>query len=150
MKRALIVAAILLVLAGSALGAGSAGTCDAGVFQGPQHFGMIKHTCTFTSDDTTGAIPNTTVVLGGYLTRVTTDPGTLTDLYDIVLNGPLGADIMGGALANRSTTSTQNAYPLAPDGTTIVTPPVYGTYTFVFTNNTATSQTLTIEVYVQR
>lgn len=141
----------ILAFTGIVFAAGSAGSCNAGAFLGQQRDGRMMYTCTFTGDDATGAIPDTTVTLNGYILKVVTDPGnSLTDNYDIVMNGPYGSDVMGGALANRDTTSSETAFAYAQDGTTVVYPWAYGTHTLVFTNNTDTTSSLTLYIYVQR
>ena len=67
--------------------------------------------------------------LRGFITRVTTNPGTTapTDDYDIVLNDEDGVDVMAGALANRDTANSE---------TVIISDPPYidSELTLVITN----------------
>ena len=61
-----------------------------------------------------GAKPNK---LTGFIVKVDTNPDDVaapTDLYDIVLNNADGIDVMAGALANRSTSNSEQAIPSDP------------------------------------
>lgn len=67
------------------------------------------------TDDTAGttvALAETDV-LGYFLCSMETNPGATapTDDYDIVINTAGGADLLGGAGANRDTANTEIAYP---------------------------------------
>jgi hypothetical protein len=67
------------------------------------------------ADDTDGSVPTDTVSgINGYIVRVVTDPGATapTDDYDIELKDQWGCDVMGGALADRDTTATEQAMPI--------------------------------------
>ena len=56
----------------------------------------------------------------GYVVRVTTVPdggGTQPSAYSCTLADASGVDVLGGALATRSTTAAQQAFPLTPNST---------------------------------
>jgi len=60
---------------------------------------------------------------GAYITRVVTDPGTTapTPDYDITLTDVDSYDVMGGTLADRHTTTTQQVVPTVhSDGTNTI------------------------------
>lgn len=77
-------------------------------------FGIRKITLSWLSDDAAGTVAGTVGAIPekvqGLIQRVVTVPGSPapTDLYDIVLNDANGADVMNGALANRSTSAVEN------------------------------------------
>lgn len=73
---------------------------------------VISFTITDKAAGTTVAIAETDV-LGYWLCSMETNPGTTApqDNYDIVINSAGGADILGGAGANRDQTNTEIAYP---------------------------------------
>lgn len=74
-------------------------------------------TFSVTGDSAAGTVPNTSTTVGetaGYwLCAMETDPGATapTALYDITILSANGADLLGGAGANRSATVTEIAYP---------------------------------------
>lgn len=77
-------------------------------------FGIRKIKLSWLSDDAAGTVAGTVGAIPekvqGLIQRVVTVPGSPapTDLYDIVLNDANGADVMNGALANRSTSAVEN------------------------------------------
>lgn len=104
---------------------------------------IYETTFTCTGDASTGAFPSTFTGedINGVVFCVKTNPGTApTDDYDIVLNDADGIDIMGGNLADRDTSSSEEAYP-KKTGT------VKGPITPVITNNTNASAVVVIRVY---
>lgn len=98
---------------------------------------------------TVGSVPSTetTWPIDGYVFLVITNPGGTapTALYDIVLNDTSGFDIMGGELANRSDTVTEQAVPKISSvyGSRFVS----GKLTFVLTGNSVSAGTGTVEIY---
>lgn len=92
---------------------------------------------TATSTDITAAIA------GYYLAMVVTNPGTTvpTNAYDIVLNDADGVDVMAGALVDRSSTASEQAFP------PVTSRPVTGALTLVITNNIVASATGTVVLY---
>lgn len=76
-------------------------------------------------------------IVNGQLIMMITDPTTSapTDNYDIAVTVQ-GADILGGAGANRDTTTTEIAYPSATVGAVVypVQPAVYDNISFAITN----------------
>ncbi len=69
------------------------------------------------TSDADGEVDGTTgcqITINGYVMQVVTDPSATapTTLYDIVLLDEFGVDVMGGSLANRSATATEQAVTL--------------------------------------
>ena len=118
MKKLILSAIILLILAPiMAMGAGT-GTYTTSyntVWDNTSSLAKIKVLTVSITDDTAG----TTValaendVLGYFLCSMETNPGATapTDDYDIVINTAGGADLLGGAGANRDTANTEIVYP---------------------------------------
>lgn len=112
----------------------------------------------WTSDDATGAVEAATnaavtkIVTGKWLLQAQTKPtsgGTApTDNYDIVLNDDLSMDVMGGTLANRSSTLTQVALPY-PGSLTYAPVPVKGALTLSITN-AGNAKKGTVYLYLSR
>lgn len=99
---------------------------------------------------TVGSVPSTVTTwpIDGYIFLVVTTPsvGTApTALYDIVLNDTAGFDVMGGELANRSDTVTEQAVPKISSvyGSRFVS----GKLTFVLTGNSVSAGAGTVEIY---
>jgi hypothetical protein len=126
--------------------------------------GNIKtFSITFTASADNATIPNYTIstaltptlmnyMKGFWIYTVQTDPGSTgpTAAYDIVINDVHGMDIMGGALADRSATATENVFPkfnqssasYAPlDGTTLV---------IAVSNNLVNSATSTLKFFLSK
>lgn len=104
---------------------------------------MQKVVISWTADDANGSVPNLSLSLKGYLIQAVTNPGSTapTDNYDLVINDADGADICGGALANRDTANSEcvvfNPAPFAD-----------GSQTVVWSNNSVNSATGTLTLYV--
>lgn len=112
-------------------------------------------TLSFVGDASTGSVPNTSVVLRGRLVKVVTNPGSTapTANYDMTLgdSSDSALDVLGGALANRHTSTTEQVYPLiAGSPGTVSSVPVYlnGTYTFTLSNNSQASATGDVIFYL--
>lgn len=98
---------------------------------------------------TDGSFTATEISLGGFVSKVVTNPGSTapTDNYDITCGDPSDTtlDVFGGALANRDTANTEQAYTVISGATM----PVYAsTCTLQITNNSVNGATGTIEFYV--
>ena len=97
-------------------------------------------------DDTTA------VDLKGYILEVVTVPDSTAggdypnDNYDVTLTTELGDDIMGGAIANRDTTSTERAQPLS-ESDNEVTPVIDGTLILDVTGNTVNGAKGSVIIY---
>jgi len=115
--------------------------------------GIIDIMLDWLADDTDGSVPDTDIKwpIGGILSHVTTNPGATapTDLYDIVLEDRDGVDVMGGALGNRATATSEVAYPKEPAGAVNMNGvPVLGELTFKLTNNSVNSALGTVRLTV--
>jgi hypothetical protein len=101
------------------------------------------------ADDTDGSVPSDTVNgILGYVVRVITDPGATapTDDYDITLTDAYGCDVMGGALADRDTTATEQAMPIIGGASTGAL--VLDSLTVNITGNSVNSATGTVYVLI--
>lgn len=155
MKR-LSILAILLVLLMPAM-AFSVGTGTYTTSYNPDQATNYKHKVLTVSitDDTAG----TTValaendVLGYLLCSMETNPGSTapTDDYDIVVNTAGGADLLGGAGANRDTANTEIAYPTV-DATTgqKACVPINGALSLVLSGNSVNNATTVIKLFLTR
>jgi Na+/serine symporter len=104
--------------------------------------GIRKVTFSWTSDASTGNVTGVSEVIHGKIIRVVTNPGATapTANYDVVLNDADGVDVMGAALADRHTTTSEQVIPDPPVG-------VHGAISPVVTN--AGNEKLgTIVIYV--
>lgn len=84
--------------------------------------GVKRCTLSWTSDASGDATFTTSRDITGWIILVETDPGATapTDDYDVVLNNANGADVMGGALADRDTSNTERAMPLVNGNYSVV------------------------------
>jgi hypothetical protein len=114
---------------------------------------------TFTASADNATIPNYTTTTtdqnfmkGYWIFGVETDPGSTgpTDNYDVVINNAASRDIMGGALSNRDSSTTEFAMALAADGVTKYSPPVDGALTIAVSGNSVNSATSSIKLYLFR
>lgn len=104
---------------------------------------------TLTGDDATGAMPDTTLEMTGFLIKVVTNPGSTapTDNYDVAINDEHGADVAAGQLTNRSNTASQIVHLVSVSSGP--TPPfVCGTHTMVITNTSVNSATIVMDLYL--
>lgn len=108
---------------------------------------------TWTADASAATVPATASnkSIDGYVIQVVTNPGSTapTDDYDITLTNSDGADVMGGALANRDTANSEIAIPKV-DGTNYADAWVSGTLTLNISNNSVNSATGVVRVYIKR
>jgi len=89
--------------------------------------------------------------IDGYVYMVVTDPGTTAPqaLYDLTLTDAYGLDIMGGALADRSATVTQQAFPALLTGV-YGSRRVNGRLTLNLTNNNVNAATGVVDIFFYR
>lgn len=149
MKRILALAAVL-ALAVFAADARAAGSVSQTITKQPGGVSVLTFTCT--ADSSGGSYPSTatTVPIYGYVFLVVTNPGSTapTDNYDIVLNDADGIDVMGGMLANRDTSTSEQAVPKIDSTNSIYGPRYVGsTLTLVITNNSVNSAGTVVSVY---
>lgn len=82
---------------------------------GIQHY-VLEFSMTTATAITSGftSLESTPYRIDGYVIKAVTNPGTEApqDNYDITLTDSEGCDCMGGTLANRHTTTSQQAVPL--------------------------------------
>lgn len=120
---------------------------------------IVRVVADWTSDDSAGTASGTTTVkVIGKLIKAVTDPGSAapTDNYDITISDDEGVDVLAACqstLANRHTTTTQQAYFLLLDaaGTPLaqsVHPVVCGPLTLAVAN-AGNSKTGQIILYVE-
>jgi len=109
-------------------------------------------TYSWTGDAADGSVPATasTISVDGYIILVITNPGSTapTALYDITLTDGDSVDVMGGQLANRSATATEQAVPKI--GTVYGGRWVSGILTLNITNQSVHSATGTVKIFIQR
>ena len=130
MKKLLGIAALILMFASSAFAVEGYTTTHSNV----PGTNIKKISISWTSAADGTCTINVRAVYG-YILNVVTNPDGVsapTDLYDIVINPAsaqtaAGLDIMGGTLADRSTSSTETAVPTV-DGTNTVYGPYYVAY----------------------
>jgi hypothetical protein len=156
MKRTLILATLLCLLATPAFAAPGSVVQSLWLSR-DESVGILTLTWTAGDGADAGTIPATALstaitakLKGMFIWRVATAPGGTApdDLYDLVLNGSSGADLMGSALLDRSTTLTEYAMPLI-GGTPA--PCVFdGELTLVITNNAVASSTGVIKIFLVR
>ena len=113
------------------------------------NFAVLNFYCK--GDASNGSFPSTAIsadtlskIGGFYITEVRTYPGGTapTDLYDIVINDAGGLDLMGGNLANRSTSSPQRAFPPT------MASAVGDAFSLVITNNSVASALIYVKIYL--
>ena len=155
MKR-LSILAILLVLLMPAM-AFSVGTGTYTTSYNPDQATNYKHKVLAVSitDDTNGTTValTETDVLGYWLCAMETNPGSTapTDDYDIVINTAGGVDILGGAGANRDTSTTETAYPTI-DSTSGQKGcvPINSALSLVLSGNSVNNATVAIKLFLTR
>ncbi len=150
MKKVFILAAIMIIWAGTVFGAGTTTLTSVT----PYANGWTKALVTFTADAADHTSP--TLAISGFggqwLCQIVTNPGSTapTDNYDIYLKYD-GADLLGGAGENRDTSNTEIAYPIVDSVSgQRACVPVPGTLTLSIENNSVNSATGTIEIHFKR
>lgn len=107
-------------------------------------------TFTCTADSADGSFPATASSsdIEGYVILVVTNPGATapTDNYDITLTDEDSVDVMGGELANRDTSNSEQAIPLV--GNAYSPRWVQETLTLNISNNSVNSAIIVVKVYV--
>ena len=117
--------------------------------------GIAEIILNFTGDAAAATVPDTLIdrPIAGDLVKVTTNPGTPapTANYDIALNDEDGVDVMGGALANRATATSEVAYPMDPAGAVYPSGvPVAGSLTMKITNQAVNSAKGKVRLTIRR
>lgn len=145
MFRKLVLAILFLVLPMICLGASSQTETHYTDLPGDVDIWVIAWTA-----HTDGTYTNYTTLwnVDGYVFMVVTDPGATapTANYDITLLDSDGVDVMGGELANRHTTSTEQAVPKidAVYGTRFVKGPL----TLTISNNSVNTALGEVIIYI--
>jgi len=154
--RKIIFALIFLIIPSLCFAAGSSVTQTySPVYSSEGFTNLATLTLAWTSDDATGAVSATTSteitnqIAGKYIVLVVTDPGATapTDDYDITITDANGVDVMGGALANRDTSNTEQILPLI--GTSSGPRPVATALTLNITN-AGNSKIGSVIIYLSR
>lgn len=151
MKRFLLTLAIILIAAQAwAVGSISDTTVTPdGSFGGDSYY-IYKLTCTGDAGDGTIPATATTLAIRGFIMFVETNPGSTapTDNYDLTLVNSNGVDVMGGALADRDTSVSEQASPIVGAG--LQDRYINETLTVTPTGNSVGSATFTVWIYVRR
>jgi hypothetical protein len=146
MKKVLVGLLMLLLASTSVWGAG---TCTQDLTQ-MNLIQLLTFTCTADSAD--GSFPSTVTSLnytdrlkGWYLYKVITNPGTTapTDNWDFTITDGDGIDVLGGAGANRHTTTSQSIIPLLTSNN--YAQPFLDTWTLAITGNSNNSANIVIK-----
>jgi len=150
MKRILsiLVIALLFLLPPWAM---AAGTVTQTYVQKTNNVSCLTYS--WTADASAHTVPATasTVAIDGYVILVVTNPDddtAPTDQYDITLTDADSCDVMGGTLADRSDTNTEQAVPKI--GNVYGGRWVSGILTLNISNNSVNSAAGTVAVYIQR
>ena len=158
MKRLSILAILLVLLIPAmafSVGTGTYTTSYNSTWDRQSDLAKNKVLVVSIKDDTAGTTValSETDVLGYWLCSMETDPGTTepTDDYDIVINSAGGADLLGGAGANRDKTNTEVAYPTI-DSTTGQKGcvPVNSALSLVLSGNSVNNATVAIKLMFVR
>lgn len=139
---------VLFIWGGSALGAGTITQSDVQIYPNTR---ALTFTCTADSDAHTYPVTGSNVDIDGYVFLVITNPdGTTapTDGYDITLTDSDGVDVMGGELADRDETNSEQAVPLI-DGV-FGSRFVKGPLTITITGNLVDSAVTVVTVFYYR
>jgi hypothetical protein len=120
MKRLFLLTLAVLLIPSTVWGAGTVTVSNQN-----QNAHDTSYTVTFawTSDGTNAADAVAYFPYGAYITRVVTDPGSTAPdpNYDITLTDVDSYDVMGGTLANRHTSTTEQVVPTVhSDGTNTI------------------------------
>lgn len=111
-----------------------------------------EHLWSWTADDTTGAITSKASddIISGEIMHAETNPGATapTANYDITVSNANAVDVMGGELADRSASASEQAFPKAGNGYGPIV--VNSVLTFAGANNSVNSATGTCKVIVRR
>ena len=149
MKKFLaLVALTLFIWVGSALGAGTITQTDVQIYPNTR---ALTFTCTADASAHTYPVTASNVDIDGYVFLVVTNPSGVTaptDAYDITLTDSDGVDVMGGELADRSDSNSEQAVPLI-DGV-FGSRFVKGPLTITITGNSVDSAVTVVTVFYYR
>jgi len=154
LKKIKIIALVLILLA-MALPVWAVGTVTQAISQVCDDSGrncnrIIRFTCTGDADG--GTYPATAIstyissqLAGWYLYYLRTNPGTTapTDNWDFTITDAHGIDVLGGAGANRHTTTSQEIVPLL--GSSPFAKPFTDTWTLNVSGSTVNSAVIVID-----
>ena len=119
---------------------------------GPQHY-VLEFNMETANASTSGftALSSNPYPIDGYVIKVVTNPGATgpTDDYDITLTDSESCDCMGGALADRDITNSEQTWPII-GGTTYGESFVEGPLTCNISNNAVKNATTKVSVYFRR
>lgn len=158
MKRLSILAILLVLLIPAmafSVGTGTYTTSYNTTWDNNSSLAKHKVLAVSITDDTHGTTValTETDVLGYWLCAMETNPGSAapTDDYDIVVNTAGGADLLGGAGANRDTANTEIAYPTV-DSTTGQKGcvPINSALSLVLSGNSVNNATVAIKLFLTR
>lgn len=154
MKRLLSVLFLCVAIFAASVSWAAVGTCTQTLStvltdNGPSPVAKIlTFTCTGGTGAETGTYPataistaNTNDLKSWYLYKVETNPGAIPpeDNWDFTITNANGIDMMGGAGANRHTTTSQRVKPVYVD-------PLVGTWTVNITGNTTASAIVVLDL----
>jgi hypothetical protein len=130
----------------------TSGTVTTTLAQQGANTGVYTYSIAWTADGDGALSPvqieadNFTKIHGLFLVQVETIPGGTapTALYDIAINDTDGADLLGGAGADRSATLPEIAYP------SVISKVIANRFSVVLTSNTQAGATGTIRLYFSR
>lgn len=137
----LIIAVLALVVFATAAGADTLTETSITDYKG-----FSIHDFTYVMDSGGTNTEQISYDINGYIIAVETDPGTTapTANYDMTITDEYGADVMGGALANRHTSTTEIAAPSLGYASKV---PVTGNLTFNVTNQLVKNASVRILIY---
>jgi hypothetical protein len=160
MKNKLSLILAVAFMLGSYLNAFGAGTCTQAITNFPTNTTTWQKVLTFTctADAANATYPSTAIsaanannLKGWYLYKLITNPGSTapTDNWDFTLSDGDGIDVLGGAGANRHTTTSQMIAPLLTTGVYFAQP-VLDAWTLAITGNSVNSAVIVIQAIFVR
>ena len=121
---------------------------------------FTKITADWTADAADGSVPDTDLIaaiesgleLHGWIEKIVTKPGTPapTDDYDVTLEDPEGVDVLGGAGADRDSSDSEQAVPLAGSARVASFVAAPSALTLKVTGNSVNSAQGRVVIYVSR
>lgn len=143
-KTFLMTILIVLFLFGNVLAVGTAIQSDVAIYDNVR---VLTFICIADASANTYPVTTSKESIDGYVFLVITNPGSPspTASYDITLTDADGIDVMGGELANRHASDSEQAVPLIGEiyGTRFVN----GKITITITNNSVNSAETIVKVF---
>lgn len=147
--RQLVFVALIVIVLFPAMAFAAVGTVTQTWAAVTSHVSTL--TLSWVASSTDGSVPATTTAsnIDGYVIMVVTNPGAGPPQasYDITLTDSDGVDIVGGVLASRSQTATEQVRPLI-GGVAYGDRFVSGKLTFTLTGNNVNSAAGTVVIYI--